>query len=185
MHNINYKLTNLHFLKLWYWSWRFVQYLQLSDLNTLTSSTKNINKLGLSCAKLRLKWLACWGWANVVFHRGAFHLFKIVLDSTRVNLQMLLSKFCWFQANKVVFHWGRLPLRSSSTEVVFHWGLLPLRLSSTEVIFHWGRLPLRLSSTKVVFHWGCLPLRLSSTEVVFHGGRLPFFQNFQNWFRFY
>jgi hypothetical protein len=33
-----------------------------------------------------------------------FHLFKIVLDYTRVDQQMLHRKFFWFQANKVVFH---------------------------------------------------------------------------------
>ena len=118
-------------------------------------------------------WLASWGWANIVFYGGAFHLFKIVLDSTRLDLKMLQSKFCWFQANEVVFHWGRLPLRLSSTVVVFHWGRLPLRSSSTEVVFHGGRLPyfqiiqnwFKLSSSVVVFHWGCLLLRSSSTEV--------------------
>jgi hypothetical protein len=54
---------------------------------------------------------------------------QIDLYSTRVDQPMLESKFCWFQANKVVFYWGRIPIRLSSTKVVFHWGYLQLRVS--------------------------------------------------------
>ena len=118
-------------------------------------------------------WIDCWANIYVVFH-AVFHLFKIVSDATRVDLQM----FCWFQANKLIFHWGSFPLRLSSTEVVFQLGCLPMRspsteISSTEVVFHWGSLPLRLSSMEVVFHWGYFPLMSFSIEVVFQRGCLP------------
>ena len=94
---------------------------------------------------------------EVVFPISKF--FKIDLDSTREDLPKLESKFCWFQANKVVFHWGRLPLRLSSMEVIFpisklfkiDLSCLLLWSSSTEVVFYWGRLPLRSSSMEVVF----------------------------------
>ena len=96
----------------------------------------------------------------VVFPISKF--FKIDLDSTRVDLPMLQSKFCWFQANKVVFHRGLLLLRSSSTEFVFRWARFPRRSSSTEVVFYCGYLPFEM-----VFHQGRLPLMSSSMEFVF------------------
>ena len=70
----------------------------------------------------------------------------------------------------VIFHWGRLQLRSSSIRsnsigVIFHWGHLLLSSSSIEDVFLKGHLLLRSSSIKVVFHWGHLLLRSSSIEV--------------------
>ena len=69
----------------------------------------------------------------------------------------------------VVFHWGCLPLKSSTIEVVFHRGCLPLRLSSIKVVYHWACLPLRSSSIEGIFNWGCLSLMSASIDVVWFG----------------
>ena len=72
--------------------------------------------------------------------------------------------FYWSLKSEVVFHWGCLPLRSSSIEIILHLGHLQLRLSSIEVVFHWGRLSLSSSSIEIIFHWGRLPMWLCSNN---------------------
>ena len=80
--------------------------------------------------------LPYWGWANIdgwipdlgftgedltyncyQIYFAYFHLFKIVLGSTTVDLQMLETKFCSVPANSSYL--GHLPLRTHSMEVVF------------------------------------------------------------------
>ena len=80
--------------------------------------------------------------------------------------------YMWKLSIEVFFHWGHLPLRSSSIEFVLHWGRLPLRSSSIKVVFRWARLSLMSYFLEVVFHWNRLPLRLSSIEDVLHLGCL-------------
>ena len=72
---------------------------------------------------------------EVVFH--FFKIFKIDLDSTRLDLPMLESKFCSFSAISLLDRWGG-------------WGILELKLTQPQVELEaWAELNNKLLTVNI------------------------------------